>query len=88
VRLLHHHAHEDEQRHCGERLLHHRGVELEGQQVEHQRPEAPVPEDNPEKEQRERDREADENGEQHRPDHEKANDFGAHSCGHFPFFAA
>jgi hypothetical protein len=86
--LLHHDAHEHEQRHGGERLLAHGLVELEGEQVEDELAEAPIAEHEAEEDQREGDGKADEDGRDHGHDHHQADDLVAHCCGHLPARAA
>ncbi len=85
ARLLHHDAHEDEQRHGGQRLLQHHLVELQCHQVEDEiRPETPGAEHEAQEDEGEGYREADEDREQHHRDHDDADEFRRHQ-GHLLF---
>src|ERR671918_735519 len=77
-RLLEQQPHEDEERHRGERLLAHYLEELVDHQVEHGVAEADVAEQQPENDEREGDREADEDSRQQRGDHPHADRLRAH----------
>ena len=77
--LLEKQAHEHEERHRGERLLAHHLEELIHHQVEHGVAEARVAEQDPQDDQREGDRKADEDAGQQGDQHPDTDDFRAHA---------
>jgi hypothetical protein len=76
--LLHHDAHENEQRHGCQRLLLNGAGEFLGHQEKHQIAATPVAENHAEKDQRERDRITEEDREQHGRDHDQADGLFRH----------